>query len=127
MENTGCSLSYRACPWSARAHGRGAQGRWNRAFPVGMGCTAVVFWPSWRRSWCAGVERGGAFRQHALPLWSWGVDGVGLGLLGDAISMWFALVVTGVGLLIHIYSAAYMADDPSYPGFSRSSTTSSSP
>jgi len=50
-------------------------------------------------------------------LWSWGFEGVGLGLLGDAVSLWFALVVTGVGLLIHIYAANYMADDPGYGRF----------
>ncbi len=53
----------------------------------------------------------------SLTLWSWGVPGVGLGLLGDAVSLWFALVVTGVGLLIHIYAAAYMSDDPDYGRF----------
>ncbi|HLT58448.1 MAG TPA: NADH-quinone oxidoreductase subunit L [Limnochordales bacterium] len=52
-----------------------------------------------------------------LSLWSWGPAGVGLGLLGDAVSLWFLLVVTGVGLLIHIYASAYMADDPGYGRF----------
>src|SRR5690606_8244754 len=41
-------------------------------------------------------------------------EGFGLefGLLGDAISLWWLLVVTGVGFLIHIYAAEYMASDP---------------
>ncbi len=34
-----------------------------------------------------------------------------IGFLGDQISIWFALVVTGVGFLIHMFSAWYMADD----------------
>ncbi|MBO8140578.1 MAG: NADH-quinone oxidoreductase subunit L [Firmicutes bacterium] len=61
-------------------------------------------------------QAGGEGVLHA-PLWSWGVAGVGLGLIGDSISIWFSLVVTGVGLLIHIYAAGYMADDPDYGRF----------
>lgn len=41
-------------------------------------------------------------------------DAIDLGLLGDGLSLWFALVVTGVGLLIHVYSIGYMAEDPGY-------------
>src|SRR5690625_7961091 len=52
-----------------------------------------------------------------LPLFDWAVPGVGIGLLGDAISFWFALVVTGVGFLIHMFASKYMADDPGYPRF----------
>ncbi|BAS28936.1 NADH-quinone oxidoreductase subunit L [Limnochorda pilosa] len=50
-------------------------------------------------------------------LWRWaslGQASVELGLLGDPLSLWFALVVTGVGLLIHVYSVGYMADDDSF-------------
>ena len=36
------------------------------------------------------------------------------GLLLDPLSMTMLLVVTGVGLLIHIYSAGYMEDDPGF-------------
>jgi NADH-quinone oxidoreductase subunit L len=35
----------------------------------------------------------------------------------DALSGTMALVVTGVGFLIHLYSTAYMADDPGYHRF----------
>ena len=35
----------------------------------------------------------------------------------DQLSLVMLLVVTGVGLLIHIYSVGYMADDPSYYRF----------
>ncbi|BBY87944.1 NADH-quinone oxidoreductase subunit L [Mycolicibacterium tokaiense] len=34
------------------------------------------------------------------------------GLQLDALSVCFVLLITGVGLLIHIYSVGYMADDP---------------
>ena len=37
---------------------------------------------------------------------------VDLGLQVDQLSMCFALLITGVGSLIHIYSIGYMADDP---------------
>ncbi|WP_324667849.1 NADH-quinone oxidoreductase subunit L [Geochorda subterranea] len=50
-------------------------------------------------------------------LWSLGgpqAPGIDLGLLGDGLSLWFALVVTGVGLLIHVYSVGYMAGDPGF-------------
>ncbi|HEY8498287.1 MAG TPA: NADH-quinone oxidoreductase subunit L [Limnochordales bacterium] len=62
---------------------------------------------------------GEAFAGLRWPLWPFGEPGgpaVGLGLLGDGLSLWFALIVTGVGLLIHLYSVGYMAGDP---GFSR--------
>ena len=39
---------------------------------------------------------------------------VGLGLLLDPLSLMMLLVVTGVGMLIHIYSRGYMKDDASY-------------
>ncbi|WP_149360991.1 NADH-quinone oxidoreductase subunit L [Lolliginicoccus suaedae] len=37
---------------------------------------------------------------------------IGMGLLLDPLSMSFALLITGVGSLIHIYSLGYMRDDP---------------
>ncbi|HEY8531238.1 MAG TPA: NADH-quinone oxidoreductase subunit L, partial [Limnochorda sp.] len=52
-----------------------------------------------------------------FQLWRWALSGelsVTLGLMGDALALWFALVVTGVGFLIHVYSAGYMAGDPSF-------------
>lgn len=36
----------------------------------------------------------------------------------DPLSMTMLLVVTGVGLLIHIYSAGYMEEDPGFGAFS---------
>ncbi len=52
-----------------------------------------------------------------VPAITWlSVDGlsVELGLLFDRMSLLMLLVVTGVGTLIHIFSAGYMKDDPSY-------------
>jgi NADH-quinone oxidoreductase subunit L len=42
---------------------------------------------------------------------------VDLGLRLDPLSIVMLLVVTGVGLAIHLYSRGYMAGDPSYPRF----------
>ncbi|MEP6493665.1 MAG: NADH-quinone oxidoreductase subunit L [bacterium] len=35
----------------------------------------------------------------------------------DQLSMMMALVVTGVGMLIHLFSVGYMRDDPGYPRY----------
>jgi NADH-quinone oxidoreductase subunit L len=43
-----------------------------------------------------------------------GTFSLSFGQLLDPLSMTMLLVVTGVGLLIHIYSAGYMADDPGF-------------
>lgn len=50
------------------------------------------------------------------PLTSWG-DLLQLGLVADGLSLWWMLVVTGCGFLIHLYSTGYMWDDPSYGRF----------
>src|SRR5688572_8507685 len=42
---------------------------------------------------------------------------VDLGLLLDPLSSTMTLVVTGVGLLIHVYAAGYMKGDPGYAKF----------
>jgi len=50
-------------------------------------------------------------------LWRWIAIGrfqVDIGLLIDPLSTFMALVVTGVGLLIHVYSIGYMWDDERY-------------
>ncbi len=57
------------------------------------------------------------FRQ---TLWIWmQVDGFQppVALYLDALSLIMAFVVTGVGFLIHMYSAGYMAGDPGYSRF----------
>jgi len=63
-------------------------------------------------------------RQHELTLWRWmtvasgpGAFSVDIALLIDQLSVTMALVVTGVGFLIHIYSAGYMHDDPRHPRY----------
>jgi NADH-quinone oxidoreductase subunit L len=52
-----------------------------------------------------------------LSVYTWiaaGTFKVTFGLLLDPLSAVMLLIVTGVGLLIHIYSAGYMEDDPGF-------------
>ena len=54
-------------------------------------------------------------RTRELSLFRWfNVEGlqVDFGLRLDPLSLTFVLLITGVGLLIHIYSVGYMAHDP---------------
>lgn len=57
-----------------------------------------------------------AQRRQAVHLWEF-IPGIGdkamvdMGLLIDPLSISFALLITGVGSLIHIYSIGYMAHD----------------
>jgi NADH-quinone oxidoreductase subunit L len=62
-----------------------------------------------------GTPEAGRVSDHVLYLWM-GTSGlqISFGLLYDQLSGIMLLVVTGVGLLIHIYSAGYMADDPGF-------------
>jgi NADH-quinone oxidoreductase subunit L len=53
-------------------------------------------------------------RAVSVPLFSWIQTGswtVSAGLLIDQLSILFALLITGVGSLIHLYSVGYMAHD----------------
>ena len=56
----------------------------------------------------------------ATTLYTWLADGgfqIRVGLLLDSLSMVMVLVVLGIGVLIHIYSAGYMKGDPSFRRF----------
>ncbi len=55
--------------------------------------------------------------QVAIPWLSIGNLNIEFGLHADHLSLLMALVVTGVGSLIHIYSIAYMQGDRSYARF----------
>lgn len=58
-----------------------------------------------------------AARTSDLVLYNWVVSGdlqISFGVLLDPLSAVMLMVVTGVGLLIHIYSAGYMSDDPGF-------------
>ncbi len=70
-------------------------------------CAAVLFVDM--------LGRGAEDRATHETLFSWVPVGelrVDFGLQLDQLSMCFALLITGVGSLIHIYSIGYMAEDP---------------
>ncbi|MFC6010297.1 NADH-quinone oxidoreductase subunit L [Nocardia lasii] len=61
------------------------------------------------------LARSDADRAQHLQLFEWVATGelhVGFGLQLDQLSICFALLITGVGSLIHIYSLGYMRHDP---------------
>lgn len=49
-------------------------------------------------------------------LTSWG-SLLQFGLVADSLSLWWIVVVTGAGFLIHLYSTGYMKEDESYGRF----------
>jgi len=56
-------------------------------------------------------------RTARIPLWSYlqgGSFSLDLGFVIDPLSVTLMLIITGVGLLIHIYSVGYMHRDPGY-------------
>ena len=57
---------------------------------------------------------GGGTAVSSVPWIEAGGLSVDLGLLLDPLSRLMLLVVTGVGLMIHVYSRGYMAGDPGY-------------
>src|SRR3970040_656515 len=63
------------------------------------------------------VQRPEVAEGWRVALWDWIAAGgfsVRAGLLLDRLSAVMVLVVTGVGFLIHVYSAGYMREDPGY-------------
>ncbi|WP_194860542.1 NADH-quinone oxidoreductase subunit L [Dietzia sp. SYD-A1] len=81
-----------------------------------LGCAAALaaFGAAvWQFGALAG--RGPADRTLQQTLFTWISVGdltVDMGLRLDQLSMVFVLLITGVGLLIHVYSTGYMAADP---------------
>ncbi len=68
-----------------------------------------------------GIEfLGGAMKPHSAHLWTWMQVGnftPGFSLYLDALSLAMLFIVTGVGFLIHVYSAGFMRDDSDYARF----------
>ncbi len=62
------------------------------------------------------------FRQHLYPWIAWDIGGrttliAAAGLLLDPLACVMVLVITGVGFLIHLYSAGYMGHDAGFGRF----------
>ncbi len=69
-------------------------------------------------SWGSGTQSGGVgaalgAHQH---LFQW-IPGFDFGLLLDPLSLLWALIITGVGFLIHVYSIGYMDGDKAFARF----------
>ncbi|TLF76619.1 NADH-quinone oxidoreductase subunit L [Nocardia cyriacigeorgica] len=81
-----------------------------------LGClTALASFAVAVVAFAAMLGRDDAARPIELDLYHWvpvtGLN-IDLGLQLDQLSMCFALLITGVGSLIHIYSVGYMSHDP---------------
>lgn len=94
--------------WNRNRWQRRSLAIWSSAMVFGAFVATVVALIQYQRA------DGMVLRYELLNWGSWGEGDVVLGLLGDSISLWWLLVVTGVGFLIHVYSAAYMEDDPGF-------------
>src|SRR5215472_14739992 len=85
---------------------------------IGPGLIFVAFAISlWSFAVLLTMPRGAAL---TLTLWPWieaGSFHVDIALRFDALTAVMALVVTGVGAFIHLYSDGYMAHDEDYPRF----------
>ncbi len=65
-------------------------------------------------------EYNAAPQSHTVTLFDWIVAGnmhIGFSFLVDALTLNMMLIVTGIGLVIHIYSAGYMHDDEGFGKF----------
>ncbi len=58
----------------------------------------------------------GSHEPIRATLTTWG-ELLDLGLVLDSLSLWWMLVVTGAGFLIHVYSTGYMYEDESFGRF----------
>lgn len=89
---------------------------WPRRMVVTVGCTAVLAAFLMTLAALLALQRlPEAERSLGAGLFEWAAGGpftLSLGLLGDPLALWFCLVITGVGFLIHVYSAGYMAEEP---------------
>ncbi len=62
----------------------------------------------------------GMHDPYVLTLYQWmptGALSVDVAFQLDQLSMVMVLIITGVGMLIHIFSVGYMQDDPGYPRY----------
>jgi len=88
------------------------------AGPLGCAVIGAAF-AATLLSWQSGTQNGGgsagAVGAHQA-LFSW-IPGFDFGLLLDPLSLLWALIITGVGFLIHLYSMGYMDADNAYARF----------
>src|SRR5437868_1450219 len=84
---------------------------------IALASTAVAFGMAlWVASQFSGLQQVPYVESHGPWIQIAGFT-VNFGFMLDQLSLVMLLVVTGVGFLIHIYSAGYMADDDGYYRF----------
>ena len=67
-------------------------------------------------SWSAAMQSNGSALGAHQAVGSW-LPGFDFGLLLDPLSLIWALIITGVGFLIHVYSIGYMSGDRAFARF----------
>ncbi len=67
-------------------------------------------------SWGSAMQRSGGLLGAHQHIGSW-FRGFDFGLLLDPLSLIWALIITGVGFVIHLYSIGYMSGDRAYARF----------
>ncbi len=67
-------------------------------------------------AWGSAMQNAGALLGAQQHLFSW-LPGFDFGLLFDPLSLIWVLIITGVGLLIHVYSIGYMWNDAAIARF----------
>ena len=77
---------------------------------VGVAFIATLF------SWHDGTQTASGATGAHQALFSW-IPGWDFGLLLDPLSLLWALIITGVGFLIHVYSIGYMDGDKAFARF----------
>jgi len=94
----------------------GLFGRWLEGMVSGVLSTAaaglafIMVLIGWAAFGGAGAEA-----VH-VPLWDW-LPGMPLAFSIDQLTITFALIITGVGFLISMYSTGYMSGDPGVPRY----------
>lgn len=109
-------------PWLVGLPLAGALGNGLAGGRLGKRGTALVACLSVLAAFLLAVQAARGLLPAEVPAVRWvGVEWVAVGDLRvlwtlqlDRLSVLLALVVTGVGFLIHVYSVGYMADDPDY-------------
>jgi NADH-quinone oxidoreductase subunit L len=100
------ALTWRLLPW--RAHGWIGTGAIALSFAAALGTLAKL------------LDRGAEERHVVSVAWDYantaGVDAQ-LSILVDPLSVFMICVVSGVSMLIHLYSVSYMASDRGYTRF----------
>jgi len=85
------------------------------AGPLGSACTGAAFVAA-LSSWGDAMQKTSAGLGAHQHLGSW-FPGFDFGLLLDPLALIWALIITGVGFLIHVYSIGYMAGDRAFARF----------